>query len=225
MAHSSLSGIAATDHHAAPAAGPDADVTVDAAGGAGTLGRSPEAATGTDWRPMPARPQRSGQPPQERRARPRRGATMSMRMARSPAATSTPSTSRKRPTAASAPPGTTHRRTSSRGRDDTASGLTSGHVLRATSATAFSFGAIADGDLPATIARDSEVTSAVSTHEGAADPHRATRRSRRRASPRATPRSTRASSCRSPNWGRAPPIARSSCAGTGHGRSQPVAAR
>jgi hypothetical protein len=33
------------------------------------------------------------------------------------------------------------------------------------------FQAIADADLPATIARDTEVTSAVSTHEAAADPH------------------------------------------------------
>jgi len=57
------------------------------------------------------------------------------------------------------------------GADHTASGLTAGHVLRATGATAFSFGAIADGDIPATIARDTEVTSAVSTHEAAADPH------------------------------------------------------
>lgn len=31
--------------------------------------------------------------------------------------------------------------------------------------------ALADGDIPSAIARDSEVTSAVSTHEGAADPH------------------------------------------------------
>lgn len=36
VAHSALSGITATDHHVAPAAGPDADVTVDAAGAAGT---------------------------------------------------------------------------------------------------------------------------------------------------------------------------------------------
>lgn len=55
--------------------------------------------------------------------------------------------------------------------DHTASGLTSGHVLRATGATTFAFGAIADADLPATIARDSEITSAITTHEAAADPH------------------------------------------------------
>lgn len=36
VAHSALSGITATDHHVAPAAGPDANVTVDAAGAAGT---------------------------------------------------------------------------------------------------------------------------------------------------------------------------------------------
>lgn len=35
-AHSSLTGITATDHHAAPTAGPDADITIDAAGAAGT---------------------------------------------------------------------------------------------------------------------------------------------------------------------------------------------
>ena len=36
LAHSATTGITATDHHAAPAAGPDADVTVDSAGAAGT---------------------------------------------------------------------------------------------------------------------------------------------------------------------------------------------
>jgi len=51
------------------------------------------------------------------------------------------------------------------GADHTASGLTAGHVLRATGATTFAFGAIADEDVPATIARDTEVTSAVTTHE------------------------------------------------------------
>jgi hypothetical protein len=53
----------------------------------------------------------------------------------------------------------------------TAAGLTIGHVLRATGAAAFDFGAIQDADLPATIARDSEVTTAITNHEGAADPH------------------------------------------------------
>ena len=38
LAHASLTGITATDHHAAPAAGPDANVTVDSAGAAGTAG-------------------------------------------------------------------------------------------------------------------------------------------------------------------------------------------
>lgn len=51
------------------------------------------------------------------------------------------------------------------GASHTASGLTAGHVVRATGATTFAFGAIQDADLPATIARDSEVTSAVSAHE------------------------------------------------------------
>lgn len=36
LAHSSLTGITATDHHPAPAAGPDADITIDTAGAAGT---------------------------------------------------------------------------------------------------------------------------------------------------------------------------------------------
>lgn len=36
VAHAALTGIAATDHHPAAAAGPDANVTVDAAGAAGT---------------------------------------------------------------------------------------------------------------------------------------------------------------------------------------------
>jgi hypothetical protein len=35
VAHSSLSGISATDHHVPPAAGPDSDITIDAAGAAG----------------------------------------------------------------------------------------------------------------------------------------------------------------------------------------------
>ncbi len=50
------------------------------------------------------------------------------------------------------------------GADHTASGLTAGHVLRATGATTFAFGALADSDVPATIARDTEVTTAVSDH-------------------------------------------------------------
>lgn len=57
------------------------------------------------------------------------------------------------------------------GASHTASGLTGGHVLRASNATAFDFAAIQDADLPATIARDSEVTTAISDHAAAADPH------------------------------------------------------
>lgn len=57
------------------------------------------------------------------------------------------------------------------GADHTASGLTSGHVMRATGATTFAFGALQDGDVPATIARDSEVAAAVTAHEAAGDPH------------------------------------------------------
>ena len=38
VAHAATTGQTATDHHAAPAAGPDANVTVDAAGAAGTAG-------------------------------------------------------------------------------------------------------------------------------------------------------------------------------------------
>ena len=43
------------------------------------------------------------------------------------------------------------------GADHTASGLTAGHIMRATGATAFAFGALQDGDIPAAIARDSEL--------------------------------------------------------------------
>lgn len=57
------------------------------------------------------------------------------------------------------------------GADHTAAGLTAGHVVRATAATTFAFGALQDGDIPATIARDAEVTTAVSDHAAAADPH------------------------------------------------------
>jgi hypothetical protein len=45
------------------------------------------------------------------------------------------------------------------GATHTASGLTIGHVLRASSATTFGFAAIQDSDLPSTIARDSELPS------------------------------------------------------------------
>lgn len=53
----------------------------------------------------------------------------------------------------------------------TASGLTAGHVLRATAPTTFAFGSLQDGDIPASIARDTEVSAAITTHEAAADPH------------------------------------------------------
>lgn len=42
-----------------------------------------------------------------------------------------------------------------------ASGLTAGHVLRATAANAFAFQALQDSDIPASIARDAEVEAAV----------------------------------------------------------------
>ena len=61
------------------------------------------------------------------------------------------------------------------GATHTASGLTAGHVLRATAATTFAFGAIQDADLPASIARDAEMLAAVAAevdaHESLADPH------------------------------------------------------
>jgi hypothetical protein len=57
------------------------------------------------------------------------------------------------------------------GADHTAAGLTPGHVLRATGATTFAFGAIGDADMPAGVARDSEVAAAVVAHEQASDPH------------------------------------------------------
>lgn len=47
------------------------------------------------------------------------------------------------------------------GGDHTASGLTIGHYIRATGASTFAFAAIQDGDLPASIARDSELHDAV----------------------------------------------------------------
>lgn len=54
------------------------------------------------------------------------------------------------------------------------SGLDAGppaQVLKALTATTFGFGVIADADVPATIARDTEVTTAVSDHAAAEDPH------------------------------------------------------
>jgi hypothetical protein len=52
-------------------------------------------------------------------------------------------------------------------------GGTAGQYLRKSSGTDFdtAWSALLDADIPATIARDSEVTSAISTHEAAADPH------------------------------------------------------
>lgn len=47
---------------------------------------------------------------------------------------------------------------------------TNGHYLRR-SGDVLSFGAIAEGDIPATIARDTEVSTAISNHEAASDPH------------------------------------------------------
>lgn len=52
-------------------------------------------------------------------------------------------------------------------------GGTAGQFIRKQSTTDFdtAWAALVDGDIPAGIARDSEVASAVSAHEGAADPH------------------------------------------------------
>jgi hypothetical protein len=47
---------------------------------------------------------------------------------------------------------------------------TNGHYLRR-SGDVLSFGAIAEPDIPASIARDSEVTAAFAAHEAASDPH------------------------------------------------------
>jgi hypothetical protein len=57
------------------------------------------------------------------------------------------------------------------GADHTAAGLSVGQVLRASGATTFAWAAITDADLPSTIARDAEVTTAVSDHAALADPH------------------------------------------------------
>lgn len=46
VAHSATTGQTATDHHAAPVAGPDANVTIDAAGAAGTAGAFARSAHG-----------------------------------------------------------------------------------------------------------------------------------------------------------------------------------
>jgi len=58
------------------------------------------------------------------------------------------------------------------GASHTTSGLTAGQVLRATAATTAAFAALEDADIPATIARDSEVTAEIATHTGdATDAH------------------------------------------------------
>ena len=57
------------------------------------------------------------------------------------------------------------------GASHTAAGLTAGDVLLAESDTTFGFGPITDGMIPATIARDTEVTTALSTHAADASPH------------------------------------------------------
>jgi len=48
----------------------------------------------------------------------------------------------------------------------TVSGLTAGHLVRATGSTTYAFGALADGDIPSTIARDSELHTAAHAIEG-----------------------------------------------------------
>lgn len=47
-----------------------------------------------------------------------------------------------------------------------ASGLTAGHVLRASAPTAFSFAALLDADIPATIARKTDITNLIKTGTG-----------------------------------------------------------
>lgn len=69
------------------------------------------------------------------------------------------------------------------GTSHTATGLTPGHVLRATGVGSFAFGALEDGDIPAGMARDSEVTGAVSAHEAAGDPHTGYQRESEKAQP------------------------------------------
>lgn len=61
--------------------------------------------------------------------------------------------------------------TSALGPDHTVSGLTARQVLIATGASTALFRALEDADIPASIARDSEVTTAVSTHTADADAH------------------------------------------------------
>jgi uncharacterized protein YqfB (UPF0267 family) len=61
--------------------------------------------------------------------------------------------------------------TSGLGADHTVSGLTARQVLIATGSTTALFRALEDADIPASIARDSEVTSAISTHASDANAH------------------------------------------------------
>lgn len=61
--------------------------------------------------------------------------------------------------------------TSGLGADHTVAGLTARQVLIATGASTALFRALEDADIPASIARDSEVTTAVSTHAADADAH------------------------------------------------------
>ena len=55
------------------------------------------------------------------------------------------------------------------GGDHTISGAADGQVLRAYSSTGARFDPLSDGDIPSSIARDSEVTSSISTHSGSSD--------------------------------------------------------
>ena len=59
------------------------------------------------------------------------------------------------------------------GASQTTSGLTAGQVLRATGATTAAFQAIQDADIPAALARDAEVTSAISVHAALPSVHHA----------------------------------------------------
>jgi len=68
------------------------------------------------------------------------------------------------PTAPAAPGAHVLATTAGLGASHTTSGLTAGQVLRATAAAAAAFQALQDTDIPATIARDTEVATAVSTH-------------------------------------------------------------
>ena len=75
------------------------------------------------------------------------------------------------PTAPGAPGAHVLATTAGLGASQTTSGLTAGQVLRATGATTAAFQAIQEGDLPSTIARDAEVTSAISGHAALPSAH------------------------------------------------------